>query len=107
MRAGEGVFVDTGAWVALALIRDPYHERACLAWQELLDSGARHHTSIPIIPETFTFLDSWIPGQVCGPGRRSDLEGRPLGGPVLADTRVHPRGISNANSQRTESRGTI
>lgn len=57
MRIAEGVFVDTGAWVALALARDPYHERACLAWRELLENGARFHTSIPVVLETFTFLD--------------------------------------------------
>ena len=57
MRAAERVFVDTGAWVALALARDPLHDRAREAWTTLLDSGARLHTSVAIVLETFTFLD--------------------------------------------------
>ena len=28
MRHGEPVFVDSGAWIALALARDPMHEQA-------------------------------------------------------------------------------
>ena len=28
MRTGESVFVDTGAWIALALTRDPLHALA-------------------------------------------------------------------------------
>jgi len=51
------VFVDTGAWVALALVRDPLHERAAQAWEELAAAGARLHTSVPVALETFTFLD--------------------------------------------------
>lgn len=57
MRAHEVVFVDTGAWVALALVRDPFHERAVDAWDELIATGARLRTSIPVVLETFTFLD--------------------------------------------------
>lgn len=57
IRAGESVFVDTGAWIALALTRDPLHARAREAWTMLLGSGARLHTSIPAVMETFTFLD--------------------------------------------------
>ncbi len=41
MRQGEAVFVDSGAWIALALSRDPLH------------SQARE----PVVIETFTFLD--------------------------------------------------
>jgi len=51
------VFVDTGAWIALALTRDPLHDRARAAWEELLDRGARLATSVPVVLETFTFLD--------------------------------------------------
>ncbi len=51
------VFVDTGAWIALALTRDPLHERARAAWEQLLDKGARLATSVPVVIETFTFLD--------------------------------------------------
>lgn len=57
MRSGELVFVDTGAWIALALTRDPLHGRARAAWEQLLGAGARLHTSVPTVLETFTFLD--------------------------------------------------
>ena len=43
------VFVDTGAWIALALTRDPLHDRARAAWEELLDRGARLATSVPVV----------------------------------------------------------
>lgn len=57
MREAEPVFVDTGAWIALALSRDPLHSRARELWNGLHDSGARLHTSVPVLLETFTFLD--------------------------------------------------
>lgn len=57
MRHGEIVFVDTGAWIALALTRDPLHERARAAWDTLRERGARIVTSVPVVLETFTFLD--------------------------------------------------
>lgn len=57
MRLGKAVFVDTGAWIALALTRDPMHSRAKAAWQQLRSSGARIVTSIPVVMETFTFLE--------------------------------------------------
>jgi predicted nucleic acid-binding protein len=57
MRASERVFVDTGAWIALALTRDPLHDRAREAWTTLLTTGAKLHTSVPVVLETFTFLD--------------------------------------------------
>ncbi len=57
MRQGEAVFVDTGAWVALALVRDPLHDRAAEAWDEISAAGARLHTSVPVILESFTFLE--------------------------------------------------
>ena len=57
MRSGETVFVDTGAWIALALSRDPLHARARQGWEELRSAGARLRTSIPVVLETFTFLD--------------------------------------------------
>ncbi len=56
-RRAETVFVDTGAWIALALLADPLHARAVEAWDELLRHGARLATSVPVILETFTFLD--------------------------------------------------
>ena len=56
MRAGELVFVDTGAWIALALTRDPLHPRAAETWATLRGVGARLHTSVSVLIETFTFL---------------------------------------------------
>jgi len=57
MRHGERVFVDTGAWIALALVRDPLHSRALPIWDAMMRAGARTYTSIPVVMETFTFLD--------------------------------------------------
>ena len=57
MRAGEPVFVDTGAWIALALTRDPLHARAREIWDLLTASGVRLWTSVPVVIETFTFLE--------------------------------------------------
>jgi predicted nucleic acid-binding protein len=56
IRAGEKVFVDTGAWLALALTHDPYNERAKKAQAELEAAGARLVVSVPVVIETFTFL---------------------------------------------------
>jgi hypothetical protein len=57
MRAREPVFVDSGAWIALALTRDPLHGRARETWEGLLADAARLHSSVPVVLETFTFLD--------------------------------------------------
>lgn len=57
MRVGERVFVDSGAWIALALARDPLHERAVETWGSLLEARARLSTSVLVVIETFTFLD--------------------------------------------------
>jgi uncharacterized protein len=57
MRQGEAVFVDTGAWIALALSRDPLHEQARERWDLLQGAGAKLHTSVPVLIETFTFID--------------------------------------------------
>jgi predicted nucleic acid-binding protein len=57
IRHGERVFVDTGAWIALAVTADPYHRRAVEAWESLRERGARLTTSVPVVLETFTFLD--------------------------------------------------
>jgi predicted nucleic acid-binding protein len=57
IRQREAVFVDSGAWIALALSRDPLHERAREQWDLLCAAGARLHTSVPVVIETFTFLD--------------------------------------------------
>jgi uncharacterized protein len=57
MRHGEAAFVDSGAWIALALSRDPLHLQAREQWEVLHRAGARLHTSIPVVIETFTFLE--------------------------------------------------
>ena len=57
MRQREAVFVDSGAWIALALQRDPLHAQAKGIWKTLLDHGARIFTSVPVVLETFTFLE--------------------------------------------------
>lgn len=56
MRQREAVFVDSGAWLALALTRDPLHAETCEQWVALQGNGAKLHTSIPVVIETFTFL---------------------------------------------------
>jgi predicted nucleic acid-binding protein len=53
----ERVFVDTGAWIALAVARDSLHERARGSWSALQRTGARLYTSTAVVLETFTFLD--------------------------------------------------
>jgi len=57
MRQREAAFVDSGAWIALALSRDPLHGPAREHWEILQSAGAKLHTSIPVIIETFTFLE--------------------------------------------------
>ena len=57
MRQGEAVFVDSGAWIALALVRDPLHAQAREQWDILHGAGAKLHTSVPVVIETFTFLE--------------------------------------------------
>ncbi|TAK67327.1 MAG: PIN domain-containing protein [Betaproteobacteria bacterium] len=57
MRQREAAFVDSGAWIALALTRDPLHVQAREQWEILQGAGAKLHTSIPVLIETFTFLE--------------------------------------------------
>ena len=57
MRQGEAAFVDSGAWIALALTRDPLHAQAREQWAILRGAGAKLHTSVPVVIETFTFLE--------------------------------------------------
>ena len=57
MRQAQTVFVDSGAWIALALSRDPLHERAREQWDLLQRAGAKLHTSVPVAIESFTFLE--------------------------------------------------
>jgi uncharacterized protein len=57
IRSGETLFVDTGAWVALAQTRDPLHDRARATWESIQAAGARTRASVPVVLETFTFLE--------------------------------------------------
>lgn len=57
MRQGEAAFVDSGAWIALALVRDPLHTRAREQWDILHAASAKLYTSVPVVIETFTFLE--------------------------------------------------
>ena len=57
MRQGQAVFVDSGAWIALALSRDALHVQARDQWDMLRGAGAKLHTSVPVVIETFTFLE--------------------------------------------------
>ena len=57
MRQREPAFVDSGAWIALALSRDPLHPQARDHWEMLQRAGAKLHTSVPVVIETFTFLE--------------------------------------------------
>jgi uncharacterized protein len=57
MRQHEAAFVDSGAWIALALSRDPLHASARQQWEILLAAAAKLYTSVPVVIETFTFLE--------------------------------------------------
>lgn len=57
MRQREQVYVDSGAWIALALTRDALHAQARELWELLRREGARLFTSVPVVIETFTFLE--------------------------------------------------
>ena len=41
----------------MAVTTDPYHERAAERWVQLNRDGSKGFTSIPVVLETFTFLD--------------------------------------------------
>lgn len=60
IRTGDRVFVDTGAWIALAVVRDAMHERARATWTAIAAAGARPVVSVPILLETFTYLQRQI-----------------------------------------------
>lgn len=57
MSARTSVFVDSGAWIALAVTSDPLHTRAIAIWQQMLAIRHSLFTSVPVVIETFTFLD--------------------------------------------------
>lgn len=57
IRAGDRVFVDTGAWIAMAITADVRHPDARAIWESIIRAGARPVSSVPVILETFTYLD--------------------------------------------------
>lgn len=57
MRRPPPYFIDTSAWIALAIVGDPHHERARAAWNAVTTEGGQAFTSVPVVMETFTFLD--------------------------------------------------
>jgi predicted nucleic acid-binding protein len=64
IRPGERVFVDTGAWIALAMGRDAMHERARETWTSLLEAGGRPVVSVPVLLETFTYIQRKVSHEV-------------------------------------------
>ncbi len=91
MREAQSVYVDTSAWIALAVTRDPYHDRAREAWTELAQAGARLATSVSVVLETFTFLDRQATRDVAIAWRKS-LESVPR----LRILAVTPRDLRDA-----------
>lgn len=57
MRQGEAAFVDSGAWIALAVTGDVHSDTAREHLTMLRGVGAKLHTSVPVVIETFTFLE--------------------------------------------------
>ena len=72
MRQGEAVFVDSGAWIALALTRDPLHAQAREQWDILCGAGAKLHTSVPVV------IEIHLSGTQRPPGCRPGVEGLDL-----------------------------
>lgn len=54
--AGRKVFVDTSAWIALALKHDAYHEAAKEVLKTMVASRVIQVTSNLVISETYTFI---------------------------------------------------
>jgi len=50
------VFVDTGAWVALAVEDDAYHREAAQVYPELLEGKGRLLTTNLVVAETYILL---------------------------------------------------
>jgi predicted nucleic acid-binding protein len=68
---GAKVFVDTSAFIALAIVRDPLHDRAKDTWAQLRTAGARVYASVPVVLETFTYLDRRGSRELAGTWRAS------------------------------------
>ena len=57
MRVREAAFIDSGAWTALAIRGDPLHARAVETWRQIISARVLLYSSVPVVVETFTFLD--------------------------------------------------
>lgn len=57
MRVREAAFIDSGAWIALAIRSDPLHARAVETWRQIISARVLLYSSVPVVVETFTFLD--------------------------------------------------
>ena len=64
IRAGDRIFVDTGAWIAAAITADKHHHVAGALWTELMECGAKPCTSVPVVLETFTYLQRTLGAEV-------------------------------------------
>lgn len=50
------LFVDTSAWVAVAVRRDPHHTAGRGAWEDLVASGRQLATTNAVVGETYTVV---------------------------------------------------
>ena len=64
IQPGERIFVDTGAWIAAAVVADTHHDDATALWTELMAQGGRPLTSVPVIIETFTYMQRGLGPEV-------------------------------------------
>jgi len=62
--SGDRIFVDTGAFVALAASRDAHHASAAALWRELVLEGGKPSTSVPVLIETYTYLQRTLGSEV-------------------------------------------
>ena len=76
IRAGDRIFVDTGAWIGAAIAVDAHHQRASALWKQLLERGAKPCTSVPVVLETFTYLQRGL-GSGVALAWRAALAGTP------------------------------
>ena len=56
MKVGESVFIDGGAWIALAIIRDPLHARAVDAWGQVMEQRAHLHMLSAVDATSFVLM---------------------------------------------------
>jgi len=54
--SGDRIFVDTGAFVAVTVAADAHHASAARVWTEVVLEGGKPFTSVPVVIETYTYL---------------------------------------------------